>query len=118
MAELWGDGLSAAVAGMPAYFALQLRDKLANPTADGAADVSATVEPPPRMARAALEPYVGVSEGAAASPLSGETTPGGKLSDGVECTLRTAHEPAETASVGRHEAGLFSGVWRSYKVIF
>ena len=48
-AEVWGDGLREAVAGMPAYFAVQLRDALGNVTMEGAEGLTARVAAPPQV---------------------------------------------------------------------
>ena len=109
-AELWGEGLTTAVAGEVAYFAVQLRDSLKNATADGASEVRARVEPPPRMARASLDglpmQYVGGDGAAEEGAIPGE---------GCECTIQTTHDPAEPSGTGRHDPGLFSGVWRTMR---
>ena len=52
--ELWGDGLSGAIAGVPAYFAVQLRDAHGNPTTEGLEGVTMRVAPPASAARHTL----------------------------------------------------------------
>ena len=99
--EMWGGGITAASAGVPAYFAIQLRDALGNAASDGADDVKAYVEPPSRIVRQALgnaPPSPGEEEAA----LIREEDDGNET---CECTIQ------QTGG----EAGLFSGVWRTLR---
>lgn len=54
---LWGEGLHRAVAGLPAYFAIQLKDALGNATALGAHEVTARVASPSNNAARMALPH-------------------------------------------------------------
>lgn len=113
--ELWGEGLSAAVAGVPSYFALQLRDAHGNPTSDGLEGITMRVQGPAAAARQDRSSGGDEADGQADAGAGGS---------GVEWSL---HVPAtgggeiQAASPGKQQQqaplapppGMLSGVWRS-----
>jgi hypothetical protein len=138
--DLWGEGVTAATAGTPAYFLIQLRDAHGNATDADADTLSASVETPARVARASLGPPPPPPPPPRPPPspwrpVDGDSPPrtrgragrsadadGYESDDGgggetCECAIRAAaHTAAENGvPYGARELGLFSGVWRSLR---
>jgi hypothetical protein len=105
--SIWGDGLHTAMAGVPAYFAVQLKDALGNATADGVEELTARVTTPSVGARIAL-PAAPSADDEATGALAGDGSGGDAAvgSRGVpECSLYHAYDHAPLKKGGAGAGG-------------